>query len=157
MSTFNIIYTFFLNSGLHILRVRGITCSKYFSSAPSAAVAQSCAWECSPYAVALSSATFLAATSEKSKTSLSCLWELCPKYVPAIVTMDPNLITWRRQVMHGNEHLFPTEASVIGSSLRVLSESFPGWWNSVNGSAILGEETLASTVDLVFAAGAVIE
>ena len=95
------------------------------------AAAQGCALKSSFETLALSSAGVLATTSKKLLACLSCLWESCPIHVPATVIVNPPPFTRRGELWCANHHLAPTEASLQGSSLDVLSEGFLCWWDGI--------------------------
>ena len=105
----------------------------------------------------MSSASRLASTCNQLAACLSCLREGCPTYSQTIIISNLTPFTWRWELWCANHHLAPIEAGLVGSSLDVLSEGFWSWWDGLYLSAIVGEEMLASLVDMFLAAGSIVE
>ena len=110
------------------------------------------ALECSLHTLALSSASLLAAASEKLPACFCCLREGCPADVPASVTLNPYSFAIGRELCSSNHHLTPSVVSLVDSSPDVLSEGFSSWRESTYCSTLLGEELLTCIVDMLVVA-----
>ena len=79
----------------------------------SAAVAYCRALEYSLPTLALSSASLLAAASEKLPACFCCLQESCPADIPARVTLHPPPFARGREFSSNNHHLAPSVANFV--------------------------------------------
>ena len=121
-------------------------------------VAYCCALEYSLPTLALSSASLLAAASEKLPACLCCLREGSQADVPASVTLHPYSFAIGRELCSSNHHLTPTVVSLVDSSPDVLSEDFSSWRESTYCSTLLSEELpLTCIVDMLVVANAIVQ
>lgn len=123
----------------------------------SAAVAYCRAMEYSLHALALSSASHLAAASEKLLACLCCLREGCSADVPATVTLHTLPFTKGWELCSSNHYLAPAVDSLVSSFSDMLSEGFSSWRESIYCSTLLGDEMLTRIVDMLVAVHAILQ
>ena len=79
-----------------------------------------------------------------------------PKATHSVIPY-PSPFARGRDLCSSNHHLAPTVASLVCSSLDVLSEGFSGWRESIYCSTLLGEELLTRVVDMLVVASTIVQ